>query len=306
MRRGPATTLRLLAAGAALLTTVAACGTTPTEPPGGSAQHGKGEDGGSGASGAAGGGAESGPGAGAGAGSGARSGAGPGAGRSAGEEGVAVPAEGHLPPVIDRVPTRDKVVFLTYDDGAAADPGLIDLVRERRLPVALFLTDSVAGPGYAHFARLRAVGVSLQNNTLDHPALRGLPYAGQRAEICGQQRKLRSRFGARPRFLRPPHGAYDTTTLRAAADCGIAAVVLSRVTVRPDGRLGFAHGPQELSPGDIVSVPSGRTGGTGGTGGTGETGGARALSLAQRTARLLAELESRGLRVANPEDYWGA
>src|SRR5690606_9342188 len=234
VRRGPATPLRLLAAGAALLTTVAACGTTPTEPPGGSAQQGKGEDGGSGASGAAGGGAESGPG------SGARSGAGPGAGRSAGEEGVAVPAEGHLPPVIDRVPTRDKVVFLTYDDGAAADPGLIDLVRERRLPVALFLTDSVAGPGYAHFARLRAVGVSLQNNTLDHPALRGLPYAGQRAEICGQQRKLRSRFGARPRFLRPPHGAYDTATLRAAADCGIAAVVLSRVTVRPDGRLGFA------------------------------------------------------------------
>src|SRR5690606_8463012 len=98
-------------------------------------------------------------------------------------------------------------------------------------------------------------------------------------------------------------GAYDTATLRAAADCGIAAVVLSRVTVRPDGRLGFAHGPQELGPGDIGSVPSGRTGGTGGTG---ETGGARALALAQRTARLLAELESRGLRVANPEDYWGA
>ncbi|MBD9734981.1 hypothetical protein IGX29_24875, partial [Streptomyces sp. H28] len=42
MRRGPATTLRLLAAGAALLTTVAACGTTPAGPPGGSVQHGKG------------------------------------------------------------------------------------------------------------------------------------------------------------------------------------------------------------------------------------------------------------------------
>src|SRR5690606_23296578 len=161
----------------------------------------------------------------------ARSGAGPGAGRPAGEEGVAVPAEGHLPPVIDRGAARDKVVFLAYDDGAAAGPGLSDLVRERRLPVALFPTDRRAGPAY--------------------------PHAGQRAEICGQQRKLRPRFGARPRFLRPPHGAYDTTTLRAAADCGIAAVVLSRVTVRPDGRLGFAHGPQELSPGDIVSVPSG-------------------------------------------------
>lgn len=290
MRRGPATTLRLLAAGAALLTTVAACGTTPAGPPG-SVQHGKGEAGGSVL------GKGDGGGSGAGGAAGDRPGGGPGAGRSAGEEGAAVPAEGRLPPVIDRVPTRDKVVFLTYDDGAGADPGLIGLVRERRLPVALFLTDSVAGPGYAHFARLRGVGASLQNNTLDHPALRGLPYAGQRAEICGQQRKLRARFGVRPRFLRPPHGVYDTTTLRAAADCGIAAVVLSRVTVRPDGRLDFAHGPHELSPGDIVSVPSGRTGGT---------GGAPVLSLADRTARLLTELESRDLRVANPEDYWGA
>ncbi|WP_225611984.1 polysaccharide deacetylase family protein, partial [Streptomyces sp. H28] len=228
-------------------------------------------------------------------GAGARPGAGPGAGRSAGEEGAAVPAERRLPPVIDRVPTRDKVVFLTYDDGAGADPGLIDLVRERRLPVALFLTDSVAGPGYAHFARLRAVGASLQNSTLDHPALRGLPYAGQRAEICGQQRKLRARFGARPRFLRPPHGVYDATTLRAAAGCGIAAVVLSRVTVRPDGRLDFAHGPRELSPGDIVSVPSGRAGGTGGT------GGGPGLSPADRQAGLLTQLEGRGPRLARPE-----
>src|SRR5690606_4389237 len=122
-----------LAAGAALLTAVAACGTTPAGPPG-SVQHGKGEAGGSVL------GKGDGGGSGAGGGAGDRPGGGPGAGRSAGEEGAAVPAEGRLPPVIDRVPTRDKVVFLTHDDGAGADPRLIDLVRERRLPVALFLT----------------------------------------------------------------------------------------------------------------------------------------------------------------------
>ncbi|MEZ3177460.1 polysaccharide deacetylase family protein [Streptomyces pimonensis] len=211
-----------------------------------------------------------------------------GAGRSPGA-GPA-PGTGALPPVVDRVPTRDRVVFLTYDDGAERDPRFVDLVRERRLPVSLFLTDSVVGPGYAHFARLRSVGASLQNHTLDHPALRGLPYAGQRAEICGQQRKLASRFGVRPRLFRPPYGAYDTTTLRAAADCGIAAVVLWRVTLEPDGHLTYADGPRHLSPGDIIAVPSGE---------------APALSLAERTTRVLDELAERGLRVGRLEDHVG-
>ncbi|MER6855293.1 polysaccharide deacetylase family protein [Streptomyces pilosus] len=212
--------------------------------------------------------------------------AGDGAGRAPGS-GPA-PGTGPLPPVLDHVPTRDGVVFLTYDDGAERDPRFIELVRERGLPVSMFLTDSVVGPGYAHFARLRAVGASLQNHTLDHPALRGLPYAGQRAEICGQQRKLASRFGVRPRLFRPPYGTYDATTLRAAADCGIEAVVLWRVTLEPDGHLTYTHGPHHLNPGDIVSVPSGES---------------PTLSLAERTERLLGELRQRGLRVGRLEDH---
>lgn len=193
-----------------------------------------------------------------------------------------------LPPVVHRIPTADKVVFLTYDDGAEQDPRFIDLVRELRLPVGMFLTDSVAGPGYAHFARLRSVGASIQNHTLDHTALRGLPYGGQRAEICGQQDKLRARFGVRPRLFRPPHGTYDTTTLRAAGDCGISAVVLWRAAMGSDGVLTYARGPRRLKPGDIVSVPS-----------DDPTG----LPLVTRTRLLLGELGRRGLRVGKLEDY---
>ncbi|WP_457464696.1 polysaccharide deacetylase family protein [Streptomyces sp. TE5632] len=214
------------------------------------------------------------------------------AGRGGGGTGGAGDGAGQspdrVPPVVDRVPTRDAVVFLTYDDGAERDPRFIDLVRQRRLPVSMFLTDSVVGPGYGHFARLRSVGASLQNHTLDHPALRGLPYAGQRAEICGQQRKLRSRFGIRPHLFRPPYGTYDATTLRAAADCGIAAVVLWRVTLEGDGTLTYTRGARRLGPGDIISVPAGET---------------PPLTLAERTARLLRELEEQGLRVGRLEDY---
>ncbi|MGW7262531.1 polysaccharide deacetylase family protein [Streptomyces sp. NPDC054842] len=178
-----------------------------------------------------------------------------------------------LPPVVDRVATRDKVVFLTFDDSAERDPRFVAMVRERRLPVSMFLTDRVVGPGYGHFARLRAVGVSVQNHTLDHASLRGLPYAGQRAEICGQQDKLKERFGVRPRLLRPPYGTYDATTLRAAADCGITAVVLGR-----------EPGPGRLRPGDILL-------------GTDEP------DLAATTTRLLRRIRAQGLTPARLEDY---
>ncbi|MEU4009590.1 polysaccharide deacetylase family protein [Streptomyces pseudogriseolus] len=208
--------------------------------------------------------------------------------RAAGTASAVAPAP--LPPVVDHVTTDEPVVFLTYDDGAERDPRFIDLVRERGLPVGMFLTDSVTGPGYGHFARLRAVGATLQNHTLDHPALPGLPLAAQRAQICGQQRKLAARFGVRPRLFRPPYGRYDTATLRAAAECGIAAVVLWRVTLEPDGHLTYHHGPHHLIPGDIIAVPSGE---------------APPLSLAERTTGLLGELEERGLRVGRLEDHVG-
>ncbi|AIV34671.1 MULTISPECIES: polysaccharide deacetylase family protein [unclassified Streptomyces] len=193
-----------------------------------------------------------------------------------------------LPPVVDHVRTDDPVVFLTYDDSAERDPAFAGLIRERRLPVTLFLTDTVAGPAYGDFARLRPFGASLQNHTLDHRFLRGLPYAGQRAEICGQQTKLKSRFGVRAHLFRPPHGTYDTTTLRAAADCGITALILWRATLDAAGDLTYTRGEPRLHPGDIIAVdPDHPT----------------ATNLTARTERLLDTIEEQGLRVGDLEKY---
>ncbi|MFC3578306.1 polysaccharide deacetylase family protein [Streptomyces yaanensis] len=195
------------------------------------------------------------------------------------------PAEGGLPPVLDRVPTRDKVVFLTYDEGAERDPRFVDMVRELRLPVSVFLTDSAVGSGYAHVARLRAAGAGIQNRTLDHTVLRGRPYDEQHAEICGQRDLLRSRLGLHPRLLRPPYGVYDRTTLRAAADCGVTAVILWHPTVMDSDAYG--RGPA-LRPGDIV-LP--------------HEGGRSAASLTTETTRLLRRLQAKGFTVGRLEDY---
>ncbi|WP_420918205.1 polysaccharide deacetylase family protein, partial [Streptomyces caniscabiei] len=175
------------------------------------------------------------------------------------------------------------------DDGAERDPRFVDMVRELRLPVSMFLTDSVVGPGYGHFARLRAVGATVQNHTLDHTALRGLPYAGQRAEICGQQNKLKQRFGVRPTLFRPPYGVYDTTTLRAAADCGLSALVLWRASMQIHD-LRYAVGDR-LRPGDIVLA---------GFRGPDQLKG---TTLTEMTTRLLRRVQEQGLTVGRLEDY---
>ena len=159
-----------------------------------------------------------------------------------------------LPPVVDHVRTRDKVVFLTYDaqgTGADArrDPRFADLVRELRLPVTVFPT----APRHGHFA--------------------GLPYATQRSEICDHRPRLNSRL------LRPPYGTYDTTTRRAAADCGVSALVLWRASTTT-GTLTYTRGDHHLAPGDIVQV-----------------------GPADSTARLLRGIQELGLTVGSLEDY---
>ncbi|MBO1335076.1 polysaccharide deacetylase family protein [Streptomyces sp. VRA16 Mangrove soil] len=198
-------------------------------------------------------------------------------------------APGKVPPVIDRVPVRDKVVFLTYDDGAEQDPRFVDMVRDLRLPISMFLTDSVAGPGYDHFGQLRRAGAAVENHTLTHPFLPGLGYVGQHAEICGQQTRLASRFGAAPRLLRPPYGNYDADTLRAAADCGIDAIVLWRASMQIHD-LRYADGDR-LRAGDIILAhfrgPSDLKGTT----------------LTDMTTRMLRRIQEQGFTVGRLEDY---
>ncbi|MEU3334261.1 polysaccharide deacetylase family protein [Streptomyces sp. NPDC006668] len=192
------------------------------------------------------------------------------------------PAGPALPLIVSHVPTHDRVVFLTYDDGAARDPRFADMVRELRLPVSVFTADGTAAPVHGHLPRPRPADAGTHGPRLGRTTLRGLPYAGQRAEICGRPDR------PRPRLFRPPHGAYDGTTLRAAGDCGVTALVLWCVSMNSAGRLTYTRTARHLTPGDIVFVaPDAATG----------------PPLTQRTSRLLARLEERGLTVGRLEDY---
>ncbi|MFE0091390.1 polysaccharide deacetylase family protein [Streptomyces sp. NPDC058991] len=156
-----------------------------------------------------------------------------------------------LPPVFTTVPTKQKVVFLTIDDGAEKDPELLRMMSELQIPYSAFLSDYVVRDDYGYFEKMQDRGVSLHNHTLTHPYLPAMSYAKQRAEICGQQARIEKRFGKRPRLFRPPYGSYNRDTLRAAGSCGVKAVPLWAAEAFPD-HMEWREWDRDLHPGDII------------------------------------------------------
>ncbi|OKJ40937.1 polysaccharide deacetylase [Streptomyces sp. CB02366] len=156
-----------------------------------------------------------------------------------------------LPPVFTTVPTKEKIVFLTMDDGAEKDPELLRMMTELDIPYSAFLSDYVTSDDYGYFRKMQRRGVALSNHTLNHRYLPGLSAAEQKREICGQQEKMLQQYGKRPTLFRPPYGNYNRDTLVAAKSCGITAVPLWASEAFPD-RMEWREWDRDLHPGDIV------------------------------------------------------
>nr|WP_256924995.1 polysaccharide deacetylase family protein [Streptomyces sp. Amel2xC10] len=193
-------------------------------------------------------------------------------------------------PVISDIPTEEKIVFLTFDDGAEKDPEFLKMMEELKIPFTMFLTDSAISSDYGYFEKLQDLGAGVQNHTLTHPNLRTLGAAAQKQEICGQQEKLKNRYGTAPRLLRPPYGNWNEDTRTAAASCGIEAIVLWRESMQIKN-MQYQRGDRKLHPGDIVLAhfrgPSELKGTT----------------MTEMTANMLRRIQEQGFTVARLEDY---
>ncbi|MFF7365581.1 polysaccharide deacetylase family protein [Streptomyces sp. NPDC008125] len=166
-------------------------------------------------------------------------------------EGFEVDDGEDLPQVFTTVPTDQRIVFLTIDDGAEKDPEFIRMMDELKIPYTAFLSDYLASEDYGYFAEMQKKGVTLNNHTLTHPYLPGLSYAEQKKEICDQQDRIEKHFGKRPVLLRPPYGNYNRDTLVVAKSCGIKAVPLWAEEAFPD-HMDWREWDRDLHPGDIV------------------------------------------------------
>lgn len=152
-------------------------------------------------------------------------------------------------PVLSTVATADPVVFLTIDDGLVRDPRVPELIERFRIPATLFLNEGPLREDPDYFRRVAAFG-SINSHTRSHPSLLSRSEASQRAEICGM-RSVISEYVLFPgHFFRAPYGLHNAATQRAAASCGINAVLFWHAAA-DEGVLRYQHG-HELHPGDIV------------------------------------------------------
>ncbi|MFI9269247.1 polysaccharide deacetylase family protein [Kitasatospora sp. NPDC052896] len=195
-------------------------------------------------------------------------------------------------PVISSIPTTDKVVFVTLDDGAEKDPKFVEMMNDLKVPVTMFLMDDAIRNDYGYFKPLQALGNHIQNHTLHHPAMSTKSLAQQKTEVCGDQQVLTQQYGSAPFLFRPPYGdgAHSTNLNTAVQQCGPRAVVLWQETMQIHD-MQYQTGDHKLRPGDIILAHF-----RGPQDLKGET-------MTQMFGELLSRIQEQGFAVARLEDY---
>lgn len=164
---------------------------------------------------------------------------------------VLPPIENGMVPVLTKIPTEQKVVFLTIDDGAVKRDSDLALLEQHGIKASLFLANTFIANDPGFYKKYTAAGHLIENHTMSHDlGFLKLGYAAQKAEICGMADFEEAQYGRRPVFFRPPGGPYSQTTRKAAADCGLKAIV-DWETKANAGGMDYQVGAT-LRPGDIV------------------------------------------------------
>ena len=160
------------------------------------------------------------------------------------------PVTNGLAPVLSSIPTKEPVVFLGIDDGANKQPFELQLMQTNHVKASLFLANRFISDNPGFFKGFINEGSLIEDHTIDHKLLSNLTYQQQVQEICGQADLETQEYGRRPILFRPPGGDYNTDTQRAAAACGMKAVVLW-IAKANGGSMQYQIG-HSLRPGDIV------------------------------------------------------
>jgi peptidoglycan/xylan/chitin deacetylase (PgdA/CDA1 family) len=119
-------------------------------------------------------------------------------------------------------------IALTFDDGwgTANCRKIVNILQDTGTPATFLPNAKWVRRAPAFWARVARLGYPLANHTTHHTNLTHLSYAGQFKEINSDRRIIESITRVpMTRVLRPPFGAFNTTTLRAAAAAGFPTVM---------------------------------------------------------------------------------
>lgn len=150
-----------------------------------------------------------------------------------------------------------RAVLLTFDDGPDLTwtPVILDALHAYGCRALWFVTGYGIGRApwskpeeraarEALLRRIHAEGHQVGTHTVSHRNLRQLPPEEQRAEIVPVNRAVAQILGVRPRFFRPPFGAYNDATLAILREEGMVNLLWSH------GSLDWAA--ERMDPDEVV------------------------------------------------------
>lgn len=106
-------------------------------------------------------------------------------------------------------------VALTFDDGPSTHTErLLNTLNDVDVPATWFVQGLNVRQRPGTTRRIAMEGHQLENHTWDHPQLNLLSAAGQRSQYDRTDQAVRTAGAPRTDRLRPPYGAYNTTTRR--------------------------------------------------------------------------------------------
>lgn len=116
---------------------------------------------------------------------------------------------------------------LTFDDGPSRHTArLLDFLKAKGIRATFFVVGNQLRYHPQLIRRMQEEGHEIANHTNSHISLRHLTPEAQRAEIASVQNALRQ-LGVTSRYIRPPYGRYDNTTLEVAREENVEIMLWS-------------------------------------------------------------------------------
>ena len=150
--------------------------------------------------------------------------------------------------VIYNIRTRDKVVFITIDDGVTVSDDLAKFIDDNQLPITTFALAGELWRNRDWFTQRSNMTFGNHTNTHAHMTL--IKPEKQIFEICRASQVIRNVTGERPVFFRPPGGSWNEEVRESVGRSGIKYLLMWNVQIYR-GRTSMS-GRKSLGPGDIV------------------------------------------------------
>lgn len=182
----------------------------------------------------------------------------------------------HTTPAIDRnlgfnladyqayyIGSRDKVVFLTFDEGYenGYTASILDTLKQCQVPAAFFVTTPYIKDNPTLIKRMVDEGHMVVNHSKTHPSMPSLTSNPERFkhELVDTAQTFKELTGQdMPLFFRPPKGEYNNTSLKMTADLGYKTVFWSfayedwLVDRQPSPEKSYELIMQNIHPGEIM------------------------------------------------------